>query len=156
MVLPLSLLRSTQNQQMLIELKNGDSYNGLLVACDSWMNVHLKDTIFTSKDGDKFVKIGEIFIRGPTIKLMHIPDEVMSAVNDEVIEVRRQQPNQRYPPRRGGHYNNGGNRGGRGGGNNARGGYQNRNQGGPGPSGQGGPNPNFNNRGGNNPNPQWR
>jgi U6 snRNA-associated Sm-like protein LSm4 len=117
MVLPLSLLKSSQNQQMLIELKNGDTYIGEMVGCDSWMNVHLKDSIFTSKDGDKFVKIKEIFIRGPTIKLMHIPEEVMSAVNDEVVEVRKnnqQQRDNRF--RRNNMGNNRGNgRGGRGG-----------------------------------------
>uniref|UniRef100_A0AC34RQT8 U6 snRNA-associated Sm-like protein LSm4 n=1 Tax=Panagrolaimus sp. JU765 TaxID=591449 RepID=A0AC34RQT8_9BILA len=91
MVLPLSLLKSSQNQTMLIELKNGDSYIGKLAGCDSWMNIHLKDATFTSKDGDKFIKVPEIFIRGPTIKLMRIPEEVMMAVNDEVVEVRRQQ-----------------------------------------------------------------
>uniref|UniRef100_A0AC34F2M6 U6 snRNA-associated Sm-like protein LSm4 n=1 Tax=Panagrolaimus sp. ES5 TaxID=591445 RepID=A0AC34F2M6_9BILA len=95
MVLPLSLLKSSQNQQMLIELKNGDTYIGEMVACDNWMNIHLQDAIFTSKDGDKFVKIKELFIRGPTIKLMHIPEEVMSAVNEEVVEVRKNNQQQR-------------------------------------------------------------
>jgi len=49
MVLPLSLLKTAQNHPMLIELKNGETYNGMLVACDSWMNVHLRDAICTSK-----------------------------------------------------------------------------------------------------------
>lgn len=34
---------------MLIELKNGETYNGVLISCDSWMNVHLRDAICTSK-----------------------------------------------------------------------------------------------------------
>ncbi|KAI6230858.1 U6 snRNA-associated Sm-like protein LSm4 [Aphelenchoides fujianensis] len=49
MVLPLSLLKTAQNHPMLIELKNGETYNGVLIACDSWMNVHLRDAICTSK-----------------------------------------------------------------------------------------------------------
>uniref|UniRef100_A0A915DGM1 U6 snRNA-associated Sm-like protein LSm4 n=1 Tax=Ditylenchus dipsaci TaxID=166011 RepID=A0A915DGM1_9BILA len=57
MVLPLSLLKTAQNHPMLIELKNGETYNGMLVACDTWMNVHLRDAICTSKDGDRFQKI---------------------------------------------------------------------------------------------------
>jgi len=28
---------------MLVELKNGDTYNGRLVNCDSWMNINLKE-----------------------------------------------------------------------------------------------------------------
>lgn len=43
---------------MLIELKNGDSYNGRLVGCDSWMNIHLKDATFTSKVRNLFIIIG--------------------------------------------------------------------------------------------------
>jgi hypothetical protein len=35
----------------LIELKNGDTYNGNLVNCDSWMNINLRDVICTSKVG---------------------------------------------------------------------------------------------------------
>jgi small nuclear ribonucleoprotein (snRNP)-like protein len=34
---------------MLIELKNGDTYNGRLVSCNIYMNVCLKDVICTSK-----------------------------------------------------------------------------------------------------------
>ena len=49
MVLPLSLLRSAQGHPMLVELKNGDTYNGHLVNCDSWMNLNLKEVICTSR-----------------------------------------------------------------------------------------------------------
>ncbi|MFH4983172.1 hypothetical protein AB6A40_009881 [Gnathostoma spinigerum] len=49
MVLPLSLLRTAQNQPMLVELKNGETYNGHLVSCDAWMNIHLRDAICTSR-----------------------------------------------------------------------------------------------------------
>lgn len=33
----------------LVELKNGETYNGHMVQCDSWMNVHIKEVICTSK-----------------------------------------------------------------------------------------------------------
>ena len=35
----------------LVELKNGETYNGHMVQCDSWMNVHLREVICTSKVG---------------------------------------------------------------------------------------------------------
>ena len=50
-MLPLSLLRTATNHPMLIELKNGDTYNGHLVSVDNWMNVNLKEVICTSRDG---------------------------------------------------------------------------------------------------------
>lgn len=33
----------------LIELKNGETYNGHMVQCDTWMNIHLREVICTSK-----------------------------------------------------------------------------------------------------------
>ena len=35
--------------RQLVELKNGETYNGHMVQCDSWMNVHLREVICTSK-----------------------------------------------------------------------------------------------------------
>ncbi|CAB3405665.1 unnamed protein product [Caenorhabditis bovis] len=101
---------------MLVELKNGETYNGHLQACDSWMNIHLRDVYFTSKDGDKFFKMTEVYIRGSTIKYLRIPESVVDLVKNEVNEVRRQQRDQqRSRGGRGGH--RGGGRGGhRGGG----------------------------------------
>ncbi|RHY26225.1 hypothetical protein DYB32_008730, partial [Aphanomyces invadans] len=60
----------------LVELKSGDTYNGQLVNCDTWMNINLKDVICTAKDGDRFWKLPECYIRGNTIKYIRIPDEV--------------------------------------------------------------------------------
>ena len=48
-MLPLTLLKAAENHPMLIELKNGDTYNGRLVSCNVFMNVCLKDVICTSK-----------------------------------------------------------------------------------------------------------
>ena len=50
-MLPLSLLRTAIGHPMLIELKNGDTYNGRLVSCDTWMNINLGDVICTSRVG---------------------------------------------------------------------------------------------------------
>ncbi len=48
-MLPLTLLKTAENHPMLIELKNGDTYNGRLVSCNVFMNICLKDVICTSK-----------------------------------------------------------------------------------------------------------
>ena len=68
---------------MLVELKNGDTYNGRLEHCDSWMNLKLKEVIWTSKEGDRFWKLTEIYIRGNSIKYMTIPDEILEMVAEE-------------------------------------------------------------------------
>ena len=82
-MLPLTLLKVAQGYHMLVELKNGETYNGNLVAVDSWMNIHLRDVICTSRDGDKFWRMQEVYIRGTTIKYIRIPDEVLEMVKED-------------------------------------------------------------------------
>ncbi|OQR82923.1 U6 snRNA-associated Sm-like protein LSm4-like [Achlya hypogyna] len=95
---------AAQGEEMLVELKNGDTYNGVLVNCDTWMNVNLKNIICTSKvdafpfftivmrpmaqDGDRFWKLTECYIRGNTIKYIGIPDKVLDQVNEEDLTKR--------------------------------------------------------------------
>ncbi|GLV41545.1 uncharacterized protein CBL_06774 [Carabus blaptoides fortunei] len=88
-MLPLSLLRTAQNHPMLVELKNGETYNGHLVSCDNWMNINLREVICTSRDGDKFWKMPECYIRGSTIKYLRIPDEVIDMVKEESMVKNR-------------------------------------------------------------------
>ncbi|GHP03671.1 hypothetical protein PPROV_000242600 [Pycnococcus provasolii] len=80
-MLPLSLLKTAVSQPMMVELKNGETYNGVLLSCDHWMNLHLKDVILTSKDGDRFWKIEECYVRGNTIKYMRVPDDSRGGVS---------------------------------------------------------------------------
>ncbi|XKL60627.1 hypothetical protein PGB90_007684 [Kerria lacca] len=84
-MLPLSLLKTAQNHPMLVELKNGETYNGHLVCCDSWMNINLREVICTSRDGDKFWRMSECYIRGITIKYIRIPDEVIDMMKDDLV-----------------------------------------------------------------------
>lgn len=68
---------------MLLELKNGQTYNEHLVNCDTWMNIHLREVICTSKDGDRFWQMPECYIWGNTIKYLRVPDEVSDKVQEE-------------------------------------------------------------------------
>eukprot|EP00960_Hanusia_phi_P055585 763007-Hanusia_phi.AAC.3 len=89
-MLPLSLLRAGKDNPMvqLVELKNGETYNGILINCDIWMNLSLRDVVCTSRvrDGDKFWKIPECYIRGNNIKYLRVPDEVIDKVVDEPVK----------------------------------------------------------------------
>ena len=99
-MLPLTLLKVAQGHPMLVELKTGETYNGNLVAVDSWMNIHLRDVICTSKDGDKFWRMQEVYIRGTTIKYIRIPDEVLEMVKED-SQVVSAPKKPRYGPRDG-------------------------------------------------------
>lgn len=106
-----------------MELKNGETYNGHLVSCDTWMNINLREVICTSKDGDRFWRMPECYIRGSTIKYLRIPDEVIDMVKEEAQQKQRNRSEmnqKRGQNQRGGGQNRGSNRGGfqgRGGGN---------------------------------------
>ncbi|XP_077549876.1 U6 snRNA-associated Sm-like protein LSm4 [Haemaphysalis longicornis] len=117
-MLPLSLLRTAQNHPMLVELKNGETYNGHLVSCDNWMNINLREVICTSRDGDKFWRMPECYIRGSTIKYLRIPDEVIDMVKEEIqVKGRGRGDSSKRggPGARGGRGGRGGTFGGRGG-----------------------------------------
>ncbi|CBY12197.1 unnamed protein product [Oikopleura dioica] len=130
-MLPLSLLKTAVNHPMLVELKNGETYNGHLVNCDNWMNLQLREVICTSRDGDHFWRMNECYVRGSTIKYLRIPDEVIDMVKEEntarmkAAKNRNRDQNNRNNRGggRGGNRGAGGGRGGgRGGGGGGRGG----------------------------------
>lgn len=48
------------------------------------MNINLREVICTSRDGDKFWRMPECYIRGSTIKYLRIPDEVIDMVKEDI------------------------------------------------------------------------
>ena len=54
---------------MLVELKNGETLNGHLVNCDTWMNLTLKEVVQTSPEGDKFFRLPEVYVRGNNVSI---------------------------------------------------------------------------------------
>jgi small nuclear ribonucleoprotein (snRNP)-like protein len=85
-------------EMQLVELKNGETYNGHLVNCDTWMNIHLREVICTSKDGDRFWRMPECYIRGNTIKYLRVPDEVIDKVKEETVKRSGKPTFPFYPP----------------------------------------------------------
>jgi U6 snRNA-associated Sm-like protein LSm4 len=51
----------------LVELKNGETYNGHMIACDNFMNITLRDVILTAPDGDKFYQMKEVYLKGNVV-----------------------------------------------------------------------------------------
>ncbi|TCD69406.1 RNA processing protein [Steccherinum ochraceum] len=107
-MLPLSLLNAAQNKPMLVELKNGETFNGHLVNCDNFMNITLREVYQTNAEGDKFWQLKECYIRGSTIKYLRVPEPLLDAVKDEQSRAR-----EAGRSARGAHVSGGG-RGGRG------------------------------------------
>ncbi|KAI8873650.1 Sm-like ribonucleoprotein [Ramicandelaber brevisporus] len=87
-MLPLNLLTTAKDHEVLVEVKTGDAFNGVLVACDTMMNLTLRNVIRTGADGTKFWRYDECHIRGGSVKYLGIPDEVMVKMNEEIQKNR--------------------------------------------------------------------
>ncbi|CAJ2501843.1 Uu.00g046960.m01.CDS01 [Anthostomella pinea] len=88
-MLPLGLLNAAQGHPMLVELKSGETLNGHLIQCDTWMNLTLKEVIQTSPEADKFVRLPEVYVKGNNIKYLRTnnTDSRAAATEDAVDSV---------------------------------------------------------------------
>ncbi|KAL8714978.1 MAG: hypothetical protein Q9225_006463 [Loekoesia sp. 1 TL-2023] len=82
-MLPLGLLNAAQGHPMLVELKNGETLNGHLINCDTWMNLTLKEVVQTNPEGTAFFRLPEVYVRGNNIKYLRVPDEIIDLVKDQ-------------------------------------------------------------------------
>jgi len=60
---PISILQNAQNSVILLRLKDGTEYKGMLKEIDAYMNMILEDAT-EIMDGSPVAKYNEIFIRG--------------------------------------------------------------------------------------------
>ena len=60
---PLRILQAAQNSQILLRLKDGTEYKGLLKEIDAYMNLILENAT-EIMEGSPVAKYNEIFIRG--------------------------------------------------------------------------------------------
>ncbi len=69
MARPLDTLNEARNQRVMVELKNGKKFSGLLKAFDIHINVVLEDA--EEYVGDELKrKLGKVFLRGDAIILI--------------------------------------------------------------------------------------
>ena len=60
---PLAILQNAQKSKILLRLKDGTEYRGILKEIDAYMNMILEDATEVL-DGSPVAKYNEIFIRG--------------------------------------------------------------------------------------------
>ncbi|MHA1698500.1 MAG: U6 snRNA-associated Sm-like protein LSm6 [Promethearchaeota archaeon] len=63
---PLEILQRSLDGEIIIRLKDGTEYMGILVETDNYMNLVLRDAK-EMQDGEMVARFGEIFIRGNNI-----------------------------------------------------------------------------------------
>ncbi|KAJ5078183.1 u6 snRNA-associated sm-like protein lsm4 [Anaeramoeba ignava] len=88
-MLPLSILRTTIGFPIQIQIKTGEAYNGKLSNCDNRMNLLLEEVICTSKDGDRFWKMKEVYIRGSALRDIRIQKEALEHISRRDYAKRR-------------------------------------------------------------------
>ncbi len=66
---PLDALNNSKGKRVLVELKNGAKYGGILEAFDMHINIVLNDAE-QIVNGEVKRKLGRVFIRGDTIILI--------------------------------------------------------------------------------------
>lgn len=77
------MLGCTIGSQILVEVKTGETFNGILDKVDSWMNIKLTQVIRTSPNGDRFWRIDECYIKGSTIKYVRVGEDVLEKAKEE-------------------------------------------------------------------------
>lgn len=78
-MLPMTLLAAGAGTSVLVEVKSGETYNGLLERTDYFMNLHLKDVVCTSADGRTFQRMTDCYVRGNSLKYLRFPKTTYEA-----------------------------------------------------------------------------
>lgn len=78
-MLPMTLLAAGVGTSVLVEVKSGETYNGLLDRSDYFMNLHLTDVVCTSADGRSFQRMADCYLRGNSLKYLRFPKTTYEA-----------------------------------------------------------------------------
>ena len=54
----------------MVQLKSGETYNGVLKSIDKFMNLKLTDALLTDAKGQIFKSVNEVYIRGNVLKYL--------------------------------------------------------------------------------------
>jgi len=83
MVLPQGILRAASGGPALVELKNGDSYSGVLAAVDNLMNIRLEDAVYIQRSEYRFERMTECVIRGQFVKFVRFPEDLLDRILEQ-------------------------------------------------------------------------
>ena len=70
---PMDELLKLIEQQVIVKLKNGMSYKGILVKVDNYMNIYLQSADEYDENGRLIASYGDIIIRGNNILYIENP-----------------------------------------------------------------------------------
>lgn len=79
---PLQFLKESKGSRIMIELKTGDCYDGLLHSIDGFMNIKMKQVTITKRENFDFFTCDEIFIRGSSICNIKFRDDIFERIKE--------------------------------------------------------------------------
>ncbi|KAM3129470.1 RNA processing protein [Paramecium bursaria] len=94
-IFPLNLLLTARGSKVFVEIKSGDTFNGMIELVDKFMNVKLLNVIHTSKDGQQFVQLNEMYIKGSSIKSFRLQSATIDKALEEAEIYNQQQKDER-------------------------------------------------------------
>ena len=75
---PLQLVAASQGLEIQVDVKSGETFNGILDGVDKYMNLKLLNPVETSADGTKFHRMKEIIIKGFNVKYIRLEEQLLS------------------------------------------------------------------------------
>lgn len=87
---PLTVLHEGEGHVVTVELKNGESYRGVLSEAEDTMNCQMRDVTVTARDG-RVSKLEHVFLRGGMIKFIVLPDILKNAPIFKVVRDKAKQ-----------------------------------------------------------------
>ncbi len=66
-------LLSLREKVVVVKLKNGMSYRGMLLRVDNYMNIYLQNAEEFDENGKMIASYGDVIIRGNNILYVEIP-----------------------------------------------------------------------------------
>jgi len=76
--LPIRLLYEAESMKVTVEMKNGETYRGLLLSAEDTMNITLADVVRTARNG-QVSKLTSVYLRGGGVRFIALPDLLRNA-----------------------------------------------------------------------------
>lgn len=68
------LLKTVEGKRTTVEMRDEKEVTGVVIHVDGYMNIGMRDVVFKTATWEK--KFDSFFVKGKTIRYVHIPDEI--------------------------------------------------------------------------------
>jgi len=76
--IPIKLLYEAESMKITVEMKNGETYRGVLLSAEDTMNMTLSDVVRTARDG-QVSKLTNVYLRGRGVRFIALPGLLKNA-----------------------------------------------------------------------------